>query len=203
MIRAKDFSYTIARTVIDKIVVKAKETNDYKVDFSGTVIPKYSHEKLAEAIVQHGILPLNIEDDKDRNKVEFHKNLLLQPNVETFEDFVSLFKKRFPEGTVCIIDESLVKTSSSENQRKIIMIDKYNDKNGTVFIKKYLASLVQPLYFKKLGYNNSKLFTVSEIDLNSLYNKEFLIDFPRNENEKKLLDILFCEGNNCCKNSDL
>lgn len=191
MIKALDFTAGVVnRNVVEKIGEVISETGEKEVDFTGTTILNYTHETIAEKMVFDGMIPKNINNKRDRDKIEYHRMKLLQPEVDTIHDFMEVFKKRFPVGTPCILDKTIVKGNKyNEMLRYIILIEEF--KENKIIIRKYHCSKVQPKFFRAVGKDHKSLYTRTEIDFVDLFLQEIQITHPKNELEKGILDILF------------
>ena len=191
MISAKEFTAGVVnRDVVEKISERMKETGIKEVDFEGTSILTYTHETIAEKMVKEGMLPKNINNSIDRDKIEFHRVNLMRPKVDNINEFIHVLKKRFPEGTPCILDRTPSrKLKYNESLRSIIYIEEFQETR--VIIRKYYCSKVQPKFFKEVGRDDKSLYVLTEISYVDLYNNIVQINHPKNELEKEILDILF------------
>lgn len=184
---AQNVNRRIVECLRDEIVAKDIDI----VDFKGTQILEMVHEDIAKLMVDLGVTLINVPELDDRNTIEYHKKQLIKPEVESIDDYIELFKKRFPEGSICILDRTIVKDMvGNENRLSIIMIkDIFGDR---VRIRKYHHSKVQPKYFREAGgKDSSELYIITEINFIDLYNEEISIDYPRTERERFILDTLF------------
>ena len=194
MIKIKDISeYIVNINVLYKVEDIMDKTGIKEVDFKDTVLLDYTHEKIAEMITFKGLIPFNISNEDDRNKIEYFRLKLMQPDVDNINEFIEVFKKRFKVGSVCVLDRTIKKgLKVNENKRSIIMIEGYDKKR--VYIRVYHSSKVQPKFFEEYGGKDSpQLFIRTEIMFTDLYNNEVIIDYPKNELERQVIDVLFNE----------
>lgn len=192
MIRALEFTaQNINSTIVDRIRKKIEETGDTEIDFGGTEILELVHKDIAELMISHGVSVYNISKLSDRDTIEYHRQLLMKPQVDDIEQYIEVFKTRFPVGTVCILDRTVMKgLAINENRESIIMIDAIF--HNRIRIRKYHHSKVQPIYFRMAGGHDSpSLYSIEEVFFDELYNNEIVIDHPRNQKERDILDILF------------
>lgn len=192
MIKVIDYTaQNVNNEIVERIASKVEETGKKMVDFKDTVILCKTHEKIAKVMISHGITITNVEDTKDRDIIEFYRQKLMQPEINNIEEFIEVHKKRFKEGTVCILNRSVAQgVSMNDKLESIIMVEKYLE--NSVRIRQYYQSKVQPKYFKAAGGKDSKsLYMLTEISYVDLYNSRAMIEHPRNEHERKILDTLF------------
>lgn len=194
MLKVLDFTeMVVSPGVMQKIREELEKQENKVVDFAGAVILEYVHEIIAESIIKDGLVPINIADSCDRDKIDYYRRKMLQPQVDGLGEFIRVFKKRFKVGDVCVMDKTLYKgLKTNESRRSIVMIEGYNDKKKSVKIRVYYSGMAQPKYFRENGgYNSEKLFYRAEVNMLDLYNDEILIEYPRDDLECRVIDILF------------
>lgn len=191
MIRALDFtSNVISDKVLEKILEEAEITGDRVVDYTGTVFHSNTYEIIAEHFLYFDINFVNIEKRLDYDMINYNILKLQQPRVGSMAEFKEVFAKRFPEGEICILDKTSEKMlKKNMHNRKVIVVEKIMDRG--VRVRVYHSSKMQPYYFREYGPDNKELFSITEISFIDLYNQEVIIDYPRDEREREILDILF------------
>ncbi len=192
MIKVLNFtSQNVNHKIVEAIAKEVERTGDKLVDFKDTVILGKTHEKIAELMISHGVKITNVAETKDRDMIEFYRQKLMQPQVSNISEYIEVLKNRFKVGTVCILNRSVAKgVSLNDMLESIIMIEEYLEYG--VRVRQYYQSKVQPKYFEMYGGPDSKsLYMLTEIRYVDLYNNEVMIEHPRNEHERYILDELF------------
>ncbi len=192
MIKVLNFtSQNVNHKIVEAIAKEVERTGDKLVDFKDTVILGKTHEKIAELMIRHGVKITNVAETKDRDMIEFYRQKLMQPQVSNISEYIEVLKNRFKVGTVCILNRSVAKgVSLNDMLESIIMIEEYLEYG--VRVRQYYQSKVQPKYFEMYGGPDSKsLYMLTEIRYVDLYNNEVMIEHPRNEHERYILDELF------------
>lgn len=194
MLRALDFtSNVVSMKVLEKILKEVEITGDKDVDYKGTVFHDNVYETLAKHYLYYDIRPFNIERSIDEDLIEFNILKLQQPKAKSIAEFKHIFKKRFPEGTVCVLDKTSLKmVKERQKNRKVILIEEILE--NYVRVREYYSSKMQPRYFRKKGPDNPELFIRSEVSFVDLYKQEIVIEYPKNGREVEVIDILFYGG---------
>lgn len=192
MIKATDYTYEYVQpVVVDRILDDVLKTGDTVVDFKGTKIQKYAHEKIAQMMVYAGVEVLNIENDNDRNIIEFMKYKLEEPKADNIKDYVEILKKRFKVGEACILNEKVYMSKGNcSYKRYLVLIEEYKDTR--VVIRKYFSSMVQPAIFERAGGKYASCLSyITELSYVDLFQGEVRLEHPRNNLERQIIDILF------------
>lgn len=160
------------------------------VDVGSTNIMRGAHKDIADFILRTGTILVNATS-KDLDLIESHRIKLMEPEIESYDDFKEMFMKRFSEGTVCILDNSLSKSRRfGDKGLYILMIEGFN--GDYVYVRKYFPSKVTPEIFAEHGgYNSNQLYLVESYSIHDIFAKDVFIRYPVNENESSYLSLLF------------
>jgi len=89
-----------------------------------------------------------------------------------------------------VLDLTYDSKRNHEPPRKIIMIEAYQPYG--VMVRIYYSSKVQPEIFEHYGGPDSpELFYTETVCFDNLYQGDLLIEYPKNQAEKNVIDILF------------
>lgn len=189
LLYARDYTpQFVDSSVLRKMWLDCTEYNTL-FDFEGTFVLERDLDTLAEIILDKNVRVFGL-DEESLEILNIHINKLSGPTFTCLEDFIEMFKAKFPVDIFCIWDKSL-DTSLSNSDCKISLVKMLNVSKNRVQFRVYKSHMLEPKIISAFGgIEDPRLYTVETIHITDFLNKDVLFRYPTSDREEIILDIL-------------
>lgn len=188
LIKASDYTPLFVDNSVLELMRKDSEDGD-TLDFSDVNVMDRAINILAEILLESDLDVIGL-DEESSELLETHLRKLSDPEFEDLKEYKHMFEKKFPKGTLCIWDKSLVQNlPGTETKMSLVMIEGVYD--NFVRIRLYKSYLMEPRYVSEHGgMNNRQLYTLESFHITDFISKNILFRYPRNDTEEIIIDLL-------------
>lgn len=187
-IKAKNYTpLFVDNSVLGLMKKDAKEGDTF--DFTGVNVMDRALNILAEILIDMDIKITGL-DEESKELLETYLRKISDPEFDDIDEYIKMFKAKFPIGSLCIWDKTLVENlPGAESKMSIIAIEGIYQ--NFVRIRLYKSYLMEPRYVSEHGgLDNRELYTLESFHISDFISKHILFRYPRNEIEEITFDLL-------------
>ena len=189
LLYARDYTpQFVDSSVLRKMWLDCTEYNTL-FDFEDTFVLERDLDTLAEIILDKQVRVFGL-DDESLEILNIHINKLSGPTFTSLDDFIAMFRAKFPLDTFCIWDKSL-DDSLSNSDCKISLVQLLDISKNRVQFRLYKSHMLEPKIISMYGgIDDSRLYTVETIHITDFLNKDVLFRYPTGDREEIIMDLL-------------
>lgn len=189
-IKARDYSPNfIDHAVFVRMADDITGDRPVLFDFEDRTVLSKDLDSLAAIVIERQVAVYGLPEDLE-DRLDTLKRLLSDQIIDTMEEFIYMFNQKFPVGTYCIWDRSLLdkKELILESKHTIVRIEGIHD--NYLHLRSYIGSKMEPRYILEYGgLDSPELYRNTTIHVTELFNQEEDIRYPKDGKETAILEL--------------